>query len=90
MSDIYKPIGDDRDVSSSAAYGAGASNAYDAKSSGNDTGRALLAAVVGGLVSGAGYLVYSRLPDDQREKLHGQVRQLVDSRVNELRGRFNI
>jgi hypothetical protein len=46
--------------------------------------------VVGGIVSAAGYLVYSRLPDDQKERLHLQVRQLVETRVNELRGRFNI
>jgi len=83
MSDIFKPISD----TPSSSY---TSDPLFADSSTNEAGRTLLAAVVGGVVSAAGYLVYTRLPDDQKEKLHGQVRQLVESRVNELRGRFNI
>jgi predicted phage gp36 major capsid-like protein len=79
--DIYKPITETTPA---------ASDPYYADASTNEAGRTLLAAVVGGVVSAAGYLVYTRLPDDQKEKLHGQVRQLVESRVNELRGRFNI
>jgi hypothetical protein len=85
MSDIFKPISDDRTNPSFPS-----SESYLPENSTNEAGRTLLAAVLGGVVSAAGYLVYSRLPDDQREKLHGQVRQLVESRVNELRGRFNI
>ena len=46
--------------------------------------------MVGGLVSAAGYLIYSRLPEDQKERIHQQVRTVVESRVNELRSRFNI
>jgi len=42
------------------------------------------------VVSAAGYLIYSRLPEDQKDRLHQQVRTLVESRLNELRGRFNI
>ena len=83
MTDIFKPISDDH-----AAAGTG-NDPYAATPS-NDAGRTLLAGVVGGIVSAAGYLVYSRLPDDQKDRLHVQVRQLVESRVNELRGRFNI
>jgi hypothetical protein len=82
MTDIFKPIADDR------AAGP-ASDPFPSAPS-NDAGRTLLAGVVGGIVSAAGYLVYSRLPDDQKERLHAQVRQLVETRVNELRGRFNI
>jgi hypothetical protein len=85
MSDIYKPITETPNANSSYA-----SDPLFADGSTNEAGRTLLAAVVGGVVSAAGYLVYTRLPDDQKEKLHGQVRQLVESRVNELRGRFNI
>jgi hypothetical protein len=83
MTDIFKPIADDRDPAQTSV------DPYAASST-NDAGRTLLAGVVGGIVSAAGYLVYSRLPDDQKERLHVQVRQLVETRVNELRGRFNI
>ncbi len=86
MTDIYKPINDDRHASSIPEP----STAYGSNSSSSDAGRTVLAAVVGGVVSAAGYLVYSRLPDDQRDKLRTQVRGLVESRVNELRGRFNL
>jgi hypothetical protein len=85
MSDIFKPIDDDR---SSPGYAAAASNASSGSSS--DAGRALLAGIVGGVVSAAGYLVYQRLPDDQKVKLQAQARALIESRVNELRGRFNV
>ncbi len=84
MSDIYKPISDDRPSTALP------SDPLFADESTNEVGRTLLAAVVGGVASAAGYLVYTRLPDDQKEKLRAQVRQLVESRVNELRGRFNI
>jgi hypothetical protein len=85
MSDTFKPISDDvTNPSFSSA------DTYLKDDSTNEAGRTLLAAVVGGVVSAAGYLVYTRLPDDQKDKLHAHVRQLVESRVNELRGRFNI
>jgi hypothetical protein len=84
MTDTFKPIADDRDATPNPGPDPFAS------SSPNDAGRTLLAGVVGGIVSAAGYLVYSRLPDDQKDRLHNQVRQLVETRVNELRGRFNI
>jgi hypothetical protein len=85
MSDIFKPISDERNGQSPTP------DPYaQAPSPSSDAGRTLLAGVVGGIVSAAGYLVYSRLPDDQKDRLHAQVRALVESRVNELRGRFNI
>jgi hypothetical protein len=80
MTDIFKPLADDRSPSPDPSAPGGS----------NDAGRTLIAGVVGGIVSAAGYLVYSRLPDDQKDRLHAQVRQLVETRVNELRGRFNI
>ena len=85
MTDIFKPIDDDHSGAKDPArdtYGGGGSS--------NDAGRAILAGVVGGVVSAAGYLVYQRLPEDQKAKLQAQVRALVESRVNELRGRFNL
>jgi len=55
-----------------------------------DAGRTVLVGVLGGIISAAGYLVYQRLPDEQRDKLHRQVRGLLESRINEIRQNFNI
>jgi len=55
-----------------------------------DAGRTLLVGVLGGILSAAGYVVYQRLPDEQREKLHRQVRGMLESRINELRSNFNL
>jgi hypothetical protein len=86
MTDIFKPIADDHPAGTPAG-----SDPYAADGqSSNEAGRTLLVGVLGGILSAAGYLVYSRLPDDQKEKLHNQVRQAVDTRVNELRSRFNL
>jgi hypothetical protein len=56
----------------------------------SEAGRALLVGVLGGIVSAAGYLVYRRLPDEQRDRLNSHVRSLVESRISELRSNFNI
>jgi len=57
---------------------------------GADAGRTVLVGVLGGIISAAGYLVYQRLPDDQKDRLHRQVRGLLESRINEIRQNFNI
>ena len=56
----------------------------------NDAGRTILVGGLGGIISAAGYLVYQRLPDDQKERLHRQVRGALESRIAELRQNFNI
>jgi hypothetical protein len=56
----------------------------------NEVGKALLVGLLGGLVSAAGYMVYRRLPDEQKERLHAQVRTVVAQRITELRQNFNI
>ena len=61
-------------------------NASDA----GDAGRTVMVGVLGGLISAAGYLVYQRLPDEQKDRLHRQVRGLLESRINEIRQNFNI
>lgn len=55
-----------------------------------EVGKALVVGLLGGLLSVAGYMVYRRLPDEQKEKLHSQVRTVVQQRVSELRQNFNI
>ena len=54
-----------------------------------EIGRALVVGLLGGLISAAGYMVYRRLPDEQKEKIHSQVRSVVAQRVNEFRQNFN-
>ena len=56
----------------------------------NEVGRALLVGLLGGLVSAAGYFVYRRLPEEQKERLHAQVRSQVAQRIAEIRQNFNI
>jgi hypothetical protein len=62
----------------------------DADGDAGEVGKALVVGLLGGLLSVAGYMVYRRLPDEQKEKLHSQVRTVVQQRVNELRQNFNI
>ena len=56
----------------------------------NDAGRTVLVGVLGGIISAAGYLVYQKLPDEQKDRLHKQVRGVLESKVNEIRGNFNL
>ena len=55
-----------------------------------DAGRTVMVGVLGGILSAAGYLVYQRLPEEQKDRLHRQVRGLLESRINEIRQNFNI
>jgi len=55
-----------------------------------EAGKIVLVGVLGGLLSAAGYMIYRRLPDEQKQRLHGQVRQLVQQRITEIRQNFNI
>ena len=55
-----------------------------------EVGKALLIGLLGGLVSAAGYLVYRRLPDEQKEKINSQVRTMVQQRITDLRQNLNI
>lgn len=56
----------------------------------NEVGKAILIGLLGGLLSAAGYFVYRRLPDEQRERLHAQLRTAVAARISEIRQNFNI
>ena len=82
MTDMYKPTND-------AAPGS-EPQPDEPTNNPNEASRTLLAGVVGGIVSAAAYLIYTRLPDEQRDKLHAHGRALLETRINELRSRFNI
>lgn len=56
----------------------------------SEVGRAVLVGLLGGLLSAAGYMIYRRLPDEQKDRLHQQVRSVVQQRINEIRQNFNI
>ena len=93
MSDNFKPISEDRTAagtSTSSAPASVATHVAAPSTSAAETGRALLAGVVGGILSAAGYVVYSRLPDEQKNTLRLQARALLESRLSELRGRFGV
>jgi hypothetical protein len=55
-----------------------------------DAGKVVLVGVLGGLLSAAGYLIYRRLPDEQKQRLHSQARVLLQERISEIRRNFNI
>ncbi len=55
-----------------------------------EAGKVVLVGVLGGLLSAAGYMIYRRLPDEQKQRLHAQVRQVVQQRITEIRQNFNI
>ena len=56
----------------------------------NEAGKALLVGLLGGLLSAAGYLVYQRLPEDQKERLQNQAKTMLQQRITEIRQNFNI
>ena len=66
------------------------SSSADNQGGSSEAGRTLLVGILGGLISAAGYLVYQRLPDEQKERINKQVRATVESRLSEIRQNFNI
>ena len=96
MSETFRTAQSEQQWSGSNGYkGTNAENAHVSyenteNTGGNEAGKALLVGVLGGLLSAAGYLVYQRLPEDQKERLQGQAKQLLQQRITELRQNFNI
>jgi hypothetical protein len=93
MSESFRTTPSDQPWSTSSP-GNGYQGAFGEKPSNDDdageAGRVVLAGILGGLLSAAGYLIYRRLPDEQRERLHSQVRTMVQERITDLRRNFNI
>jgi hypothetical protein len=94
MNDSFRstPTGQQWSGSAPAGNGQNGSMSHDAKppEEGAEVGKALLVGLLGGLVSAAGYMIYRRLPDEQKERLNAQVRTVVAARINEIRQNFNI
>jgi hypothetical protein len=72
------------------AENAGVSYENTENTGGNEAGKALLVGLLGGLLSAAGYLVYQRLPEDQKERLQQQAKSMLQQRITEIRQNFNI
>jgi hypothetical protein len=94
MSDTFRTTPPDQRWSESNTAGNGYQGAFGDErpqdDGENEVGKAILVGLLGGLVSAAGYMVYRRLPDEQKERLHSQVRVLIAQRITELRQNFNI
>jgi hypothetical protein len=94
MSESFRTTPSDQPWSSSSPPGNGYQSAFGEKRSededAGEAGKVVLAGILGGLLSAAGYLIYRRLPDEQRERLHTQVRTMVQERITDLRRNFNI
>jgi hypothetical protein len=56
----------------------------------SDAGKAVLVGLLGGLVSAAGFLVYQRLPDDQKRRIQTQVRGIIETRLSQIRQDLNL
>jgi hypothetical protein len=93
MSESFRTTPADQPWSTSSRSGNGSQGGFEPNSEDTDTGEAgkvVLAGVLGGLLSAAGYMIYRRLPEDQKERLHSQVRSIVQQRITEIRQNFNI
>lgn len=95
MSESFRTTPADQPWSSSPRPGNGHQNAFGEPAPPDDdgsgeAGKVVLAGVLGGLLSAAGYMIYRRLPDEQKERLHSQVRSVVQQRITEIRQNFNI
>ncbi len=93
MSETFRTTPPDQQWSGANSAGNGYQGAFGGEPNAendNEVGKALLIGLLGGLASAAGYMVYRRLPDEQKERLHAQVRTLVAQRITDLRQNFNI
>lgn len=94
MSESFRTTPSDQPWSSSSTPGNGYQSAFGEKPSNDEeageAGKVALAGILGGLLSAVGYLIYRRLPDEQRERLHSQVRTMVQERITDLRRNFNV
>ena len=89
MSETYRTTPPDEQWPNNDGY-SGAHSERESDPSSGDFGKAVIVGVLGGLLSAAGYLVFQRLPDDQKERLQSQAKQLLQDRIGEVRRNFNL
>ncbi|MBV9718606.1 MAG: hypothetical protein JOZ77_04760 [Candidatus Eremiobacteraeota bacterium] len=95
MSESFRTTPPEQPWSSSTNQGNGYQGAFGEKATpdeadAGDAGKVVLVGVLGGLLSAAGYMIYRRLPDEQKQRLNAQVRSIVQQRITEIRQNFNI
>ena len=94
MSESFRTTPSDQSWSNSATPGNGYQSGYGddphAENDAGEAGKVMLVGILGGLLSAAGYMIYRRLPDEQKQRLNSQVRSVVQQRITELRQNFNI
>jgi hypothetical protein len=95
MSESFRTTPPEQPWSSSTSPGNGHHSAFGEKDSpdaidSGEAGKVVLIGVLGGLLSAAGYLIYRRLPEEQKHRLNAQVRAMVQQRITELRQNFNL
>jgi hypothetical protein len=94
MSESFRTTPPDQPWSGSSNAGNGYQSAFErAKDDADDSGEAgkiVLVGVLGGLLSAAGYMIYRRLPEEQRQRINAQARTIIAQRITELRQNFNI
>lgn len=94
MSESFRTTPPDQPWSGASNAGNGYQSQYGERSGdeseSGEAGKIVLVGVLGGLLSAAGYMIYRRLPDEQRQRLNAQFRSMVQQRITELRQNFNI
>jgi hypothetical protein len=94
MSESFRTTPPEQQWSSGTNPGNGYQSAFGGgprdESEAGEAGKIVLVGVLGGLLSAAGYIIYRRLPEEQRQRLNAQARSFVQQRVTELRQNLNI
>jgi hypothetical protein len=63
------------------------SESGDERSDG-DLKRTLLAGVIGAVVASAGYLIYSRLEEDQKQSIRQSLGKFVEDKISDVRSQL--
>ncbi|HEY1868563.1 MAG TPA: hypothetical protein VGG70_09735 [Candidatus Cybelea sp.] len=94
MSESFRTTPPDQPWSSTSKAGNGYQGQHGGRSNdesdAGEAGKIVLVGVLGGLLSAAGYMIYRRLPEEQKQRLNSQFRSMVQQRITELRQNFNI
>ena len=95
MSDTYPTTPPEQRTGGNGYKGTYADNASVSYETSDDTGspeigRTLLVGMLGGILSAAGYLIYQRLPEEQKERLQSQAKSMLQQRINDIRQNFNV